>query len=78
MRKSVIKDDIGYDPKVNKYSVLLNGERLDHCFTADDEEGKAWVYQTDENDDYLLNETKTAILKKVVTGNVEIVCEGKW
>ena len=49
-----------------------------HCVTADEEEGKAWVYQTDETGHYLFNETKTEILKKVVTGDVKIVYDGEW
>lgn len=47
MRKSVKKDDPGYDPQAYKYSVYFNGRLLHDCFTADEERGEAFVYERD-------------------------------
>lgn len=44
MRKSVIRHDPGFDPLAWKYQAFFDGEELENCFTADEEEGKAWVY----------------------------------
>lgn len=44
MRKSVNQGDPGYDPEAFKYEVFLDGVRLEHCFTADEELGEAHVY----------------------------------
>ncbi len=61
MRKSVNKNDPGYDPEAYNYEAFLDGTKLNLCFTADEELGKAWVYKNNKS-----NETKE------LTGKVEI------
>ncbi len=41
MRISVLEGDCGrvINPGVERYEVLLNGEKVSHCFTADEENG---------------------------------------
>lgn len=43
MRVSVKKDDPGYTKDAYKYKVFLDGVEIKHCFTADEERGKAFV-----------------------------------
>lgn len=47
MRKSVRKDDPGYDPCAIYYDVYINGKKLLNCFTADEEKGEAYIFETD-------------------------------
>lgn len=72
MRKSVKQGDPGYDPEAFKYEVFLNGVRLEHCFTADEELGEAHVYLSREEaeaaGEYSPLSPPTTILK----GKVEI------
>lgn len=51
MRITVLDDDSGQkiDPSRERYRVLLDGEEVKHCFTADDEEGEVIEALTDES-----------------------------
>ena len=44
MRKSVLRNDPGFDPAAAEWVVLLDGVQLDHCVTADEEKGEVWIY----------------------------------
>ncbi len=72
MRISVWKDDPSYSPDAKYYRPYLDGVLLKYCFTADEELGEAWVYQTDENGKLMLDETKKKLLTKVLKGEVEL------
>ena len=39
MRKSVLRLDPGYDIEAHLYEVFFDGEILDNCLTADEDEG---------------------------------------
>ena len=67
MRLSVIKNDPGYQPDAYNYEVFLDGERIQHCFTADTDQGLVWVY-------YKGKYAKQRILK----GKVKIVKHHNW
>ena len=44
MRRSIRKNDPGYDPLAYQYEVFFNGTKIENCFTADEEKGEAWVH----------------------------------
>jgi hypothetical protein len=72
MRISVKKDDPGYHPLAHKCQPYLNGEKLRHCFTADEEKGEVFVYMLDENGKHFLNKDKTEIMIERKTGTVTV------
>lgn len=67
-RKSVRKDDIGYDPFAYKWNVEFNGKPLKHCFTADEWLGEAWVYDV-ENSFYPFFD----LAEKKLIGDVKLI-----
>ena len=73
MRKSVKKDDKGYDPNAAmNYEVWLNGLKVDDCFTADEESGEVWVHVKDNEGRLVLDLEKNEIKSKCLKGKVEI------
>ena len=72
MRLSVKKEDPGYHRTAHRYRAFLNGAKVDHCFTADEEMGILWRYKTDQNGKVLLDETKTELLIDQLFGQVEL------
>ena len=64
MRKSVNKNDPGYDPEAYRYEAFLDGIKLDLCFTADEELGKAWIYKDNKSNEVI-----------ELSGKVEIKCQ---
>ena len=74
MRLSVRKEDAGYDPDTCMHAkVFVDGEEVSsRCFTADEEEGKAWCYKlNDEGEKFVRDGIKIA--EEVLTGEVKIV-----
>ena len=73
MRKSVKKDDKGYDPQAAKnYEVWLNGLKVDGCVTADEESGEAWIYVKDNEGRLVIDPEKNEIKAKCLKGKVKI------
>lgn len=50
MRISTRKDDPGYTARAYNYQVYLDGKKLDHCHTADEEKGEAHCFVYDDDD----------------------------
>ena len=73
MRKSVRKNDPGYDLEAPKCKVFIDGKELYHCFTADEEEGKAWVYETDKFGHIIIDNYGEEPREKCLRGVVRIV-----
>lgn len=69
MRVSVRKDDAGYRPDAHDFEAFLDGQRVEHCFTADEELGEAHVFDLSPKT-RLSNYSRPA--EKVLTGKVEI------
>ena len=72
MRLSVRKDDPGYNPRARRYQPYLDGERVLHCFTADEELGRVWCHKTAANGKYIVDRVKNEILTEMKCGKVEI------
>lgn len=56
MRVSVNKNDPGYVQDPFRYDVYLNGKKLNHCFTADEEKGFVDCLFTDSVGKFWVNE----------------------
>lgn len=74
MRVSVIESDPGYRYDAHLYNAFLDGKEIAHCFTADEEIGKAWAYATDNDGQYIISGDGLEI--KEVTGSVVIKRKG--
>lgn len=75
MRMSIRKSDIGYDPEGYKYEAYLNGKKIDHCFTADEELGIAYLYDIDKEGNAQRDWSDSiggSLKEKEVYGKVEI------
>jgi len=73
MRKSVKKNDKGYDPYAGMhYEVWLNGLKVDDCFTADEESGEVWIYVKDNEGWFIIDLEKNEVKSKCLKGKVEI------
>jgi hypothetical protein len=44
MRISIFRDDPGFTEQAYQYHIFVDGVERTDCFTADEEEGKAWAY----------------------------------
>ena len=73
MRKSVRQSDIGYDPQAQKYIIYFNGEKINNCFTADEEIGEVHVYKKYQDGEFVLNHDNTIIEEETLYGDVKIV-----
>ena len=73
MRISVMKTDPGYIPDAHKHLAFLDGNPLFNCFTADEEQGTAWVHKTDEEKNVLVNKPGTGIITELLKGRVQII-----
>jgi len=71
MRKSIIKQDPGYDPDAWKYSVYLDGKRIEYVFTADEELRFVSVFDPDVAGSFMKGKPGEPIMK-VLEGKVEI------
>ena len=73
MRMSVKKDDPGYHKKAQwRYQPFLDGKKVDHCFTADEDQGYVMVHKTDDSGKIMLKEDKSGIAVKQLFGRVEL------
>ena len=72
MRKSIIKQDTGYDPESYKYDVYLDDVRMEYVFTADEELGFITVFDPDNVGSFMKGPPGKPIMKELI-GNVRIV-----
>ena len=72
MRKSIIKQDKGYDSEAYKYDVYLDDVKMEYVFTADEEEGFITVFNPDNVGSFLKSPPDKPIMKKL-EGKVEII-----
>jgi hypothetical protein len=74
MRKSIIIDDIGYDPEAWKYSVYLNDERMEYVFTADEKKGFVVVFDASISGSFMRGRPDQPVMKRL-DGDVRILEE---
>lgn len=75
MRLSVRKLDRGYSFFAKYAEAFLDGKRVDHCFTADEETGEVFRYRTDGDGHPYRDPVNPYVLAvERLTGKVEI----KW
>jgi hypothetical protein len=55
MRVSIDANDPGFNPRRSMASVVLDGEVLHDCITADEEEGMVLVYARDATGNFILD-----------------------
>jgi len=73
MRLSVKKDDPGYHEKARwEHQPYLDGKKVDHCFTADEEMGCVWCHKVGEDGKILVDRVKGEILTEKKCGRVEL------
>ncbi|OAI29767.1 hypothetical protein A1351_23305 [Methylosinus sp. R-45379] len=70
MRISVDKSDPGYRPDARLFTAYLNGEKLEHCLTADDEAGEAVINYKDESGNFAHD--GVTLLRRTLFGQIEI------
>lgn len=70
MRVSVEKSDPGYRPDARLFTAYLNGEKLEHCITADDETGEAVIHYKDESGNFAHD--GVTFLQRTISGKIEI------
>jgi len=74
MKLSASKEYEGYDPDIGTsvfYDVYCDGEKLSDCIYADDVDGVAICYKTDENGHYII--TKEECLEtETIKGDIKI------
>ncbi len=73
MRISCSLDDPGFSPICYKFDIYLNGDLINHCVTADEEEGYVLVYRINQSGRYETNDAGTEILKDLLVGKVQIL-----
>ena len=74
-RISARRDDPGYVKDVQNYGVFLNGVKLKDCFTADEEQGIAYIYERDtKTGNFLstLSDGEYKLMERFVRGHVFI------
>jgi hypothetical protein len=71
MRKSIIKQDPGYDPEAWKYSVYLDGERIEYVFIADEENEFVTIFDPSIAGSFMKGKPGQPVMK-VLNGEVEI------
>jgi len=72
-RISVIPSDPGYDPnipKLKRYKVIVDGEEVRRCYTADENTGLALVGIDDDFGRPIVNDE---IVRDWITGEVQII-----
>ena len=74
MRVSIIKQDIGHNPEAWKYSVYLDGKRMEYVFTADEKEGYIVVFDPDMAGSFMKGKPEQSVMKQL-DGVVKIVEE---
>lgn len=75
MRLSVDKNDPGYDSEAlkNCRSFVDGVEVTDRCYTADEEEGKAWCFKHNEMGQVFMDSATGEIVKEILVGDVVIM-----
>ncbi len=75
MRISVIESDPGFNSKLSLLvAIFLDGEKLDNCFTADEELGIAYCWAVDARGNFIPDpENIESLLSIEKRGRVEIV-----
>lgn len=76
MRITAIRADPDYTPDGYKYIIKLDGVRLTHCITADDESGYVWIYVLDASGLPILEDDGTELVLRRLEGKVEIIPDG--
>ncbi len=72
MRLSVRRDDPGHSPEALRCRVFVDGvDVTNRCFTADEEEGKAWCYAHNDRGQPYANSWGKPV-EEVLKGKVEI------
>ena len=79
MRISVHRDDPGYFRDTSKTIILVNGlDVAKRCYTADEEEGKAYCFKHDEKGKvYIDPDNPNQAAQEILEGKVEIFPLGK-
>lgn len=74
MRLSIYEDDPGYDRRaLGSCKVFVDGvDVTDNCYTADEEEGKAWCRKRNELGNTFIDPATGEVANEVLTGRVEI------
>ena len=72
MRMSVHKDDQGYHKRAQwGYQPYLDGVKVDHCFTADEDSGYLLRHKTGKNG-VVVDRVRDEIASEQLFGRVEI------
>lgn len=70
---SVKKYDPGYHKRAARFYVpFLDGREVEHCFTADEDQGYVLRHKTDENGQIIVDYAKEETVKEQLFGLVEI------
>lgn len=72
MRVSVLKGDPSYTADAYWYEAYLDGEKLSHCVTADEERGEAVVQVLDGQGRPKLNAALGIVETQLVRGRVTV------
>ncbi len=75
MRLSADKDDPGYDAEALKdcKSFVDGVEITNRCYTADEEEGKAWCFKLNELGNKFIDDATGEAAKEILSGEVVIM-----
>jgi len=72
MRISANKKDDAYSAEAGTYQPYLDGKRVAHCHTADEERGEVIVYEQDDKGHFVRLPGMKGIAAKTLYGKVEI------
>lgn len=75
MRLSIREDDPGYDPRAIKdCKAFIDGvEITERCYTADEEEGKAWCFKHNELGEKFIDDATGRAAEEILIGAVVIL-----
>ncbi len=74
MRLSVKKDDPGFDADTQHCQIFVDGlDVTARCYTADEEEGKAWCFKHNELGEVFCDPATDKPAAEVLSGKVVIV-----
>lgn len=72
MRVSVTPGDPGYQRDTQNFQITLDGERVERCLTADEEEGFVEVLAVDDAGEIVLNATRDEFVTEIRRGVVRV------
>ena len=75
MRKSVLKNDSGFDPDCSGIKVFLQNKEVKHCITADEELGEVLVYKLNSKNELYVEFGTDYVATEILKGNVRILEE---